>query len=416
VTRLNGLSLELYGFIMPHRRWSAAAAGACIALALAWLGTAPAPSADAGRVVTWKTQSRHVDARRVEFGRPPLCAKCTPHPTDGLYVNVWLPDGYDGTRRFPVLYLLHGGDGQYDFWLQSPRENDPRGSIVPDLVGDFPAIIVMPDAGANGHYMNWWNGGRRGDPGWERYHLDELIPLVERRLKVRRGRRFHAIAGFSMGGYGAAFYASQRPGYFGVAAALSARLSLRDPFLYIPKQLDYALGDPGRQRFYWTGHDPLALVRNLRWTRMYVSAGDGRALPGEPSGPANEIGENNLRRLSERFVRAARRAHVRVTFRIERGSHNYDLGWRSFEGAFRWIEGALGRPLPERPARWSYKTVAQRSNAFGFRFSLARPPTRLASFSRSACTLQGRGAGRVTVTTPGGMRQRARLPFGKKIC
>jgi Putative esterase len=141
--------------------------------------------------------------------------------------------------------------------------------------------------------------------------------LVERRLKVRRGRRFHAIAGFSLGGYGAAFYASQRPGYFGIAAALSARLSLRNPLLHIPGQLDYALGDPLRQRFYWTGHDPLALVRNLRWTRMYVSAGDGRALPGEPSGPANEIGENNLRRFSERFVRAARRAHVPVTFRIK---------------------------------------------------------------------------------------------------
>jgi S-formylglutathione hydrolase FrmB len=399
---------------MAHRRWSAAAA-VCIALALAWLG-AGAPSADAGRVVTWKTQSRHVDARRVEFGRPPLCAKCAPHPRDGLYVNVWLPDGYDGRRRFPVLYLLHSGDGQYDFWLQSPRENDPRGTIVPDLVGDFPAIIVMPDAGANGHYMNWWNGGRRGDPGWERYHLDELIPLVERRLKVRRGRRFHAIAGFSMGGYGAAFYASQRPGYFGIAAALSARLSLRDPFLYIRGQLDYALGDPGRQRFYWTGHDPVALVRNLRWTRMYVSAGDGRALPGEPSGPANEIGEDNLRRLSERFVGVARRAHVPVSFRIERGSHNYDLGWRSFEGAFRWIERALGRPAPERPARWSYKTVAQQSNAFGFRFSFAKPPTRLASFSRDGCTLQGRGAGRVTLRSPAGTRQRARLPFRRKIC
>ena len=76
---------------------------------------------------------------------------------------------------------------------------------MPDLVRDFAGIVVMPDAGADGPYMNWWNGGRRGAPGWERYHLDELIPLVERRLKVRRGRRFRAVAGFSLGGYGAAF-------------------------------------------------------------------------------------------------------------------------------------------------------------------------------------------------------------------
>ena len=58
------------------------------------------------------------------------------------------------------------------------------------------------------------------------------------------------------------------------------------------------------------------------------------------------------------------------------------LGWRSFESAFRWIEGSLRRPLPERPATWSHKTAAQRSNAFGFRFSFAKPPTRPASFSR----------------------------------
>jgi hypothetical protein len=102
--------------------------------------------------------------------------------------------------------------------------------------------------------------------------------------------------------------------------------------------------------------------------------------------------------------------------RIERGSHNDDLGWRSFEGAFRWIEGALRRPLPEGRGRWSYNTVAQRSNAFGFRFSFAKPPTRRASFSRNACALQGRRAGRVPVRSPGGTRQRARLPFRNRIC
>jgi S-formylglutathione hydrolase FrmB len=383
--------------------------GHIVAATVAALLALTAPAAHAGRLVTWKTHSRYVEPSRVEFGRAPICAKCTPHPRDGLYVNVWLPDGYDGKRRFPVLYLLHAGDGQYDFWLHSPRENDPRGAIVPDLVRDFPGIIVMPDAGADGHYINWWNGGRRGDPAWERYHLDELIPLVERRLKVRRGRRFHAVAGFSMGGYGAAFYASQRPGYFGIAAALSARLSLRDPTLH--GQLGYALGDPDDQRFYWTGHDPLALVRNLRWSRVYVSAGDGQALPGEPSGPGNVFGELNLRRLSERFVQRARRADVRVTFRGERGAHNYDLGWRSLEAALPWIARNFGRPLRDDPTRWVYRTVAQDSGAFGFRFSLAKPPRRLMSFSRRGRTLRGRGAGRVEVDPPHGKALRLRLPF-----
>jgi S-formylglutathione hydrolase FrmB len=371
-----------------------------------------APPAHAGRLLTWKTHSRHVDPAQVEFGRPPLCSACAPHAKDGLYVNVWLPDGYNGRRRFPVLYLLHGGDAQYDFWLHSPRPNDPRGGILPGLAADFPGIIVMPDGGADGHYMNW-RSGQRGNPAWERYHLDELIPLVERRLKVRRGRRHHAIAGFSLGGYGAAFYASQRPGYFGLAAALSARLSLRDPFLY--PQLSYALGDPVLQRFYWVGHDPVALAPNLRWTRLYVSVGDGNLAPGDLPSPGGAVGEQNLRRLSERFVAAARDADVAVRFKVRPGIHNHDVAWRSFADAFPWIAANFGRALPDDPTRWIYRTVARESVAFGFRFSFATAPRRLAWFARHGRILRGRGAGRVSVTLPAGRTLRVRLPFEHRL-
>jgi S-formylglutathione hydrolase FrmB len=382
------------------------------AVAVAAVIAGPLPAAHAERLLTWRTESRHVDPAQVEFGRPPLCAACAQHPKDGLYVNVQLPDGYDGRRRFPVLYLLHGTDAQYDFWLHSPRANDPRGGILPGLASDFPGIIVMPDGGADGHYANW-RSGLRGDPAWERYHLEELIPLVERRLRVRRGRRFHAIAGFSMGGYGAAFYAGQRPGYFGIAAALSARLSLRDPVLF--PRLAYVLGDHAENRFYWTGHDPVALAPNLRWTRLYVSAGDGIAQPGEAPNAAAALGEQNIRRLTERFLPAARRAGVRVRFRPQPGIHNHELAWRSFADAFPWIASRFGEPVPERPGRWTYRTVARKSAAFGFRFTFAERPRRVATFRRRGDALLGRGAGRVSVRVPGGATQRERLPFRLRL-
>ena len=375
----------------------------------AWLPLFPAQSGAAGRVVTWKTQSRHVEPERVEFGRATICPHCAPHPRDALYVNVFLPEGYDGRRRFPVLYLLHGSGGQYDFWMGSPRENDPRGGIVPGLAADFPAIIVMPDAGATGGYVNWWNGGRRGDPAWERYHLEELVHLVERRLKVRRGRRFRAIAGFSMGGYGAAFYGTQRPGYFGIVAALSAHLSIRD-LAPVGARLRM-FGNPVAQAFYWAGHDPVELVRNLRWSRVYVSAGDSHALPGEPSDPRSVRQEDIARSQSRRFVATARAAGVSVDFRMHTGEHSYDLGWRSFEDALPWIADSFGRPLPQRPNRWRYTTVAKRSTAFGFRFRFAQAPSSLISFTRDGHALTGRGTGRVAVRLPDGTRTRLRLPF-----
>jgi S-formylglutathione hydrolase FrmB len=372
-----------------------------------------APVCVASQVVTLRTPTPFVDAAATRFGQAPICVKCAPHPADALYTNVFLPEGYDGKRRFPVVYLLHGGDGQYDFWLQSPRENDPRGPIVPNLVQDLRAVIVMPDAGADGHYADWWNGGRRGSPAWERYHLDQLIPLVERRFKIKPGRRFHAITGYSMGGYGAAYYATQRPGYFGIVAALSARLSLFDPVLY--GQLDYAFGDPRRQRFYWAGHDPTTLVHNLRSSRVYVSVGDGRAIAGEPSAPESLEGEKNLARMTQRFRSAARQAHVPVTFRALPGGHNYDAGWRALHAGFLWIRSSLGRTLVETPRTWTFSTVAQRSEAHGFRFTFGRPPRELATFARGRTSLHGRGAGPVTVRDPRGHTRRVRLPFDLRL-
>ena len=37
---------------------------------------------------------------------------------------VYTPPGYeDGTRRYPVLYLLHGGGGDEDAWFTLGRTN-----------------------------------------------------------------------------------------------------------------------------------------------------------------------------------------------------------------------------------------------------------------------------------------------------
>ena len=85
-------------------------------------------------------------------------------------------------------------------------------------------IMVMPDGGQFGMYMDWWNGGVRGAPAWATYHLQVLRQEIERRYPIRRGRRWHAIAGISMGGQGALRYAAMLPGYFGVRRRVLRRL------------------------------------------------------------------------------------------------------------------------------------------------------------------------------------------------
>jgi S-formylglutathione hydrolase FrmB len=364
-------------------------------LALGWAGPA-----GASQLVTWEVKSRYVDPARVPFNG-------ANHAPD-LWVNVLLPDGYNGKRRFPVLYLLHGHGDAYDTWAK-PDKGD-----VQDVAKGLGAVIVMPE-GDRGWYTNWWNGGGRGSPGWERYHLDELIPFVEQHLRILPGRRWHAIAGLSMGGEGAMYYASQRPGYFGSAASFSGSISIQRPEW--PTGFDTqgenhldVFGDPDAQRFYWTGHNPTALTANLRHTRLFVAVGDG--VPGpDPNEIRNYFGqaaEADLRQHAQDFVAAARAGGDDVTYMPQQGIHDWPYWRRHLGQAIQW--GLFGR-VADSPADWTFRTVSQSGQMWDLSFDFAHPPAALETFVRTGQTLVGSGEGTVTLTTAGGCRITARLPF-----
>jgi S-formylglutathione hydrolase FrmB len=328
-------------------------------------------------------------------------------------VNVLLPDGYTPTRRWPVLYLLHGHGDAYDYWA-----NPERGNLA-EIARGLPAIVVMPEA-ARGWYANWWNGGRRGGPAWERYHLDELIPLVEARLPILPERRWHAIAGLSMGGEGAIYYASQRPGYFGSAASFSGVLSLQRPewpTAFETQGEHYAdvFGDPSAQRFYTAGHDPTALAENLRWTRLYVTVGDGVPAASSPDEVRNVVGqlaERELRTHADDFVAAARAAGADVTYEPRTGIHDWPYWRAALAAALRW---GFFSPVASDPATWSFSTVAQDGEAWGWRFHFVAPPEEVFTLRRMGDAVVGTGSGTVELTPPCGPTLRLGVPFYRRV-
>jgi S-formylglutathione hydrolase FrmB len=368
--------------------------------------------AGAQQLITWTTTSRYVDPARTQFNSPP--PGVAPRQP-ALRVDVLLPDGYDGTRRFPILYLLHGHGDSYDSWV-----NPQRGDLL-DIARGFPAIIVMPEA-ATGWYTNWWDGGARGSDGrgWERYHLDELIPLVESRLKILPGRSNHAIAGLSMGGEGAIFYAEQRPGYFGAAASFSGVLSLQRPEW--PAGFDTqgqnhldVYGDPQAQSFYWTGHNPVALVDALRWTRVFVRVGDGLPLPlfpGEATNYFGAVAEAELSQHGADFAAAARDAGVNLTYEPTTGVHDWPYWRLALQSALTW---GFFRPVPEAPSSWTYSTVAQSGRAWDLQYSFVAPPGAVETFVRDGDRLRGSGSGVVTIAADGRPAFTATLPFDRVL-
>lgn len=357
-------------------------------LLAAALLAAAAPAAGAAELQTWQLSGRSVDG-------------------DALKVNVLLPDGYDGRRRFPVLYLLHGHGGGYGDWV------DPaRGDAVKILAG-LGAIVVMPE-GRDGWYADWWSAGRRS-PAWERHHLEELVPAVERRLRILPGRRWHAIAGNSMGGLGAAYYAAQRPGYFGALAVFSGVVSIRRPEWPIAfdtqgESHEDVYGSPVVQAFNWQGHDPTTLAPSLRHTRVLLTHGDGvpRTLD-ELTSPVGSISERELALHGADFAAALSEARSDLTYQPRAGVHDWAY-WREHLAAMvRWKPF---EPVVDSAAHWSFTTTARRSAAWGLCATLENEPGGLVTLSRDNDRLVASGAGTLRIRR--GARGRAviaRLPF-----
>ena len=128
-----------------------------------------------------------------------------------LPYNVILPPGYSAasTTRYPVLYLLHGWAGHYSDWITRTQ--------VADYAAQYRLIVVMPE-GNNSWYVD--SGGVAADK-YETYILTELIPDVDKRFRTIQARYGRAVAGLSMGGYGAIKYGLKYPGTFEFAASIS---------------------------------------------------------------------------------------------------------------------------------------------------------------------------------------------------
>jgi len=123
---------------------------------------------------------------------------------------IYLPPGYASTTmHYPVIYLLHG-DGESDgSFLQIGVQGTldqliARGTIPPVI-----AVMIQGGPGSN----NWLNLGARR---YESYVL-EVQRLIDRMLPTIPDRSARAIAGYSMGGYGAMHIALTHPSEFGTA-------------------------------------------------------------------------------------------------------------------------------------------------------------------------------------------------------
>ncbi len=85
----------------------------------------------------------------------------------------------------------------------------------------------MPDGGKVGWYTNWVDQSR-GAQAWADFYLAQLIPWVDANLRTIATKQGRAIAGLSMGGFGAVRFAQDRPDLFNYVASFSGAVDLND--------------------------------------------------------------------------------------------------------------------------------------------------------------------------------------------
>ena len=132
---------------------------------------------------------------------------------------IYLPAGYDESdQSYPVLYLLHGAGGDQTEWVQFGQVEYIANRVIAEGLA-CPMIIVMPNAkdGTRGYF-----NAIQGNFNYEDYFFNEFIPHIEKTYRVRGERHFRAVAGASMGGGGALYYAFHRPDIFVAAAPMAA--------------------------------------------------------------------------------------------------------------------------------------------------------------------------------------------------
>lgn len=136
-----------------------------------------------------------------------------------MQYRVFLPQS-PGQEKLAVVYLLHGGGGTFRDWSNYSNVAQYGGR-------DF--ILVMPQ----GDYSYYTNFALRPGERYEDYIIHDLPADVAARFPARTDRGGQAIAGVSMGGFGAVNLALRHPEKFFFAGALSAAIDVpRRPFTW----------------------------------------------------------------------------------------------------------------------------------------------------------------------------------------
>ena len=155
-------------------------------------------------------------------------------------MTVYLPPSYDGKKRFPVMYLLHGHGGDETAWGDLGRTSQIMDNLIAEGKAK-PMIVVMPNGNPTCDAApGWWHEGmytpdgnafnRRGAKANLEESFMDIVNFIDSHYRTIKKRSARAVSGLSMGGghtFGIARLYPDVFDYYGLQSA-AAQVRLND--------------------------------------------------------------------------------------------------------------------------------------------------------------------------------------------
>jgi S-formylglutathione hydrolase FrmB len=280
-------------------------------------------------------------------------------------------------------------------------------------------IVVMPDITLNGDgggYCTNWVGG--GHPQWETFHIDQLIPWIDRNLRTRATRDGRAIAGLSQGGFCSTSYPARHPDLFQAAFSFSGAPDIaydsQAQLLITPvvngtevfldrAPVDSMFGPRLTDEINWAAHDPTTLAGNLRGMNLFLYTGNGKRGPldsASPS-PASDVIEGGVEVLTNLFHQRLQALGIPSLYDdYGPGTHTWPYWARDLRQSIGPLMSDFRHP-PPAPSQITYMSADASYSVFGWQVAMHRKVeefSTLKAASSNGFTLQGSGS--ATVSTP----------------
>lgn len=189
-------------------------------------------------------------------------------------VMVYLPPSYDtpaaATRRYPVVYLLHGFPGRPNDWFALGHAGRTADSLI--AARAIPEVVMIGPDGNRGFFgRSYYANAYDGSYPLEDFMRGDLVRWADATFRTIADRRARALIGLSDGGTAAVNLALKHPDVFGAAAAHSADYRLKRGF-----DMSGIVGPARGAQPYLDALSPLVYLRRgdpPPWPALYLDCG-----------------------------------------------------------------------------------------------------------------------------------------------